>query len=114
MDVELPGSLWIFRFANSTHRKLDVNRLRYLSMLDQQGRRCAICETIADMKAVFAFCVDHDHKTGKVRGLLCRRCNLLIGSADDDSTLLINAAAYVTKHKRQLQGHQTVPTPNRT
>ena len=42
--------------------------------------------------------VDHDHKTGQVRGLLCDRCNLGIGYMQDGPDILIAAARYVMKY----------------
>lgn len=42
--------------------------------------------------------VDHDHKTGKTRQLLCRKCNLIIGLAKDDCTVLKSAIEYLEKH----------------
>ncbi|HEY1956031.1 MAG TPA: endonuclease VII domain-containing protein [Polyangiaceae bacterium] len=100
MHTRLPGDMWLHRFAHSLHRKLGITRLRYLSMLDAQGRRCAICGVVANLERLFAFCVDHDHRTGKVRALLCRDCNVLIGIAKEDPSVLTNAAAYLTRHKR--------------
>lgn len=44
-----------------------------------QGGQCGLCATALGAK----FCVDHDHATGKVRGLLCHRCNVIIGGLDD-------------------------------
>lgn len=39
--------------------------------------------------------VDHDHVTGAIRGLVCTRCNRLIGMAEDDPALLVKAARYL-------------------
>jgi len=46
-----------------------------------------------------AFAVDHDHLTGKVRGLLCMKCNSVLGYVADDSTILRRLADYADKHK---------------
>ncbi len=42
--------------------------------------------------------VDHCHKTGKVRGLLCRRCNLAISFLDESPTIHARARRYLLKH----------------
>lgn len=50
----------------------------YNNMLDEQQGRCAICKATrpAENLKLKNFHIDHDHKTGKVRGLLCNKCNL--------------------------------------
>jgi hypothetical protein len=64
---------------------------RYDAMYEQQEGKCAICR--AEDSDQFA--VDHCHKTGKVRGLLCRSCNLGIGQLKDDIEVLSNAITYL-------------------
>ena len=54
------------------------------AMYEEQGGLCRICRTPTGE----ALNIDHCHATGKVRGLLCRRCNTLLGSASDDVLLL--------------------------
>jgi hypothetical protein len=44
--------------------------------------------------------VDHDHVTGKVRGLLCNTCNVALGALQDSEELLIKAAGYIARHKQ--------------
>ena len=78
----------------SLKRKYGITLDDYNSMLEAQGGRCAIChqeksETLA---------VDHDHKTGKVRGLLCGHCNNVIGFAEDKIELLESAIKYLTNN----------------
>lgn len=70
-------------------------------MLEQQDYCCAICrltETKARASVVMALAVDHNHRTGKVRGLLCNACNLSIGKMRDDPTRLRAAATYLEKY----------------
>ena len=45
-------------------------------------------------------CVDHDHATGEIRGLLCVNCNSAIGKLRDDPILLQRATCYLTNPKR--------------
>lgn len=68
---------------------------------DQQGL-CAVCqqkEVARGRKGgVKLLAIDHDHQTGKVRGLLCQACNRLLGYARDNSAILRSAAEYLDKH----------------
>lgn len=73
----------------------------YYTMLENQGGGCAICATKvpSQRKRKYAqiemFFVDHCHATGRVRGLLCSRCNRGIGYFDDNPSRLEMAAAYL-------------------
>jgi len=48
-----------------------------------------------------AFCIDHDHKTGKFRGWLCHDCNRSLGQMGDSPRILRNAANYLESHDEQ-------------
>lgn len=63
------------------------------NLYDAQKGCCAICKRNPDKKRLS---VDHDHATGKIRGLLCRSCNWLIGNAKDNQDVLHNAVVYLT------------------
>jgi len=56
-----------------------------------QGNRCAICR-----RGGIELVIDHDHASGRIRALLCRPCNLLLGYSHEDPVVLERAAAYVT------------------
>lgn len=61
------------------------------ALSDAQGNACAICRVPFDNTQV----VDHNHVTGKVRGLLCNACNLGLGQFRDSSRLLVLAREYL-------------------
>jgi len=56
----------------------------------EQNGRCRVC-----LKDATTLHIDHDHKTGIVRGLLCKSCNLALGFFNDDINLLIAALNYL-------------------
>lgn len=63
-------------------RKYDIEPKDWHSMLKSQGSRCAICGT-EDPQHKYGWHTDHDHETGEVRGILCGRCNNLLGRMGD-------------------------------
>ncbi len=70
---------------------------QYAAMLDAQGGGCAICRTTEWNGRHPVPHVDHDHRTGEVRGILCHACNLGLGKFKDDPDLLRAAIAYLTR-----------------
>lgn len=74
----------------------------YEKLLDKQKNVCAICEkpesTKHNLGMVKQLAVDHCHKTGKVRGLLCSHCNTALGKFYDNEDYLIAATEYLQKH----------------
>lgn len=75
----------------------------YNKMSLQQDGVCVICkkpETSIERKTgvIKNLCVDHDHKTNKVRALLCGKCNKALGLLNDDIFLLKNSILYLEKH----------------
>ena len=63
------------------------------SLLTRQAYRCPICTMPVDAKSP----LDHCHNTGKVRGILCRHCNPMLGFAKDKPSTLRAAADYLEK-----------------
>lgn len=59
--------------------------------LDSRHNRCEICSSTKNLH------IDHDHKTNKVRGLLCQNCNLTVGHAGDDPERLRDLADYLER-----------------
>lgn len=65
-------------------------------MLTAQGMCCAICKTDKPRGLCNQWHIDHDHATGKVRGILCTACNRAIGIFRDDPDVVWAAYAYLT------------------
>jgi len=78
-------------------RRYGITRDDYNRMLEEQGDSCAICKTMEVGRNHTHFHVDHDHKTGKIRGLLCDLCNRGLGYFKDDPFLLGKAIKYLEK-----------------
>ena len=66
----------------------------FKQLLKKQKNRCAICGKIETKRRIS---VDHDHKTGKVRGLLCQLCNTSLGGFQDNPKLLKKAIKYLNQ-----------------
>lgn len=65
----------------------------YLKILEQQNHSCAICNITTS--GTREWHVDHCHITGKVRGVLCHNCNLLLGHSKDNVKILQKAIQYL-------------------
>jgi hypothetical protein len=70
-----------------------IDEETYEKMLAEQAHVCRICSS--PPSALKRLCVDHCHRTGKIRGLLCDRCNVAIGLFGDSEELLVRTAAYL-------------------
>lgn len=66
----------------------------YQKMFDEQDGRCAICR---ESSSGISLCIDHDHLTGAVRGLLCTTCNKGLGHFSDDISLMETAITYLKR-----------------
>jgi hypothetical protein len=77
---------------------IDITHDEYMCMFIEQNGCCKICKkNQEDLK--IALCVDHDHVTGYIRGLLCNKCNSGLGFFNDDAFLVAMAADYLRGNK---------------
>jgi hypothetical protein len=76
-------------------RQYGMTHEEFISMLAEQGNCCRICHRIQNGDKRLFPVVDHNHLTGKVRGLLCDNCNTGIGYFSDNPQLLLAAADYL-------------------
>lgn len=84
-----------FRKIQATY---GLTKVAYLRMLTEQESRCLCCQKqltlFASERAVVPV-VDHCHKTGKVRGLLCTGCNTVVGRVESNSEIVLKARQYL-------------------
>jgi hypothetical protein len=82
------------RRANPTYvKRMNLKQFgltyeQWAEMRDAQGGRCKVCQQLKQL------CVDHDHKTGAVRGLLCHSCNRALGLLGDSPERLNSLLQY--------------------
>jgi len=77
-------------------KKYNISHEDYFTILEKQNHKCAICSTYEPLGPTGVFVVDHDHKTGKVRGLLCNHCNTGLGKLGDTVESLTKAIRYLS------------------
>lgn len=77
----------------------------YMLMFNNQKGLCKICNNTETAKqvnsdAIRMLAVDHCHKTGRIRGLLCSRCNLALGQMNDNIEILLSAIEYLKQNEQ--------------
>jgi len=93
-----PDKVRVNRRRADLMRKFGITIEQYDSLLLGQGNKCAICKTSELGPSGRRFHVDHDHSTGKNRGILCHFCNVMLGCAKDNTQLLEVAIKYLRAH----------------
>jgi hypothetical protein len=89
-------------------RKYGISIEQLEALLRRQQDRCAICRrpwqecvlakrSRYELRFLHHLCVDHDHATGAVRGLLCNACNTAIGLLEEDRGRFLAAADYLDR-----------------
>lgn len=71
--------------------RFKLTEAQFQEMVAAQNGTCAICKLIPED----TLCIDHDHKSNKIRALLCRKCNSSIGYFKDDTELLLRVKHYL-------------------
>lgn len=84
--------------VHARRRRYGVSPEVFAAMLNGQGGRCAACPSDGGGRTLH---IDHDHKTGKVRGLLCGPCNRALGSVRDEPATLRALADYLDRSQKE-------------
>lgn len=77
-------------------RRYGLTKEEYLQKLNKQGCQCEICKV--ELKNDIKTHIDHNHKTGKVRGILCKECNHILGWVKDDINRIQWYINYLNKY----------------
>jgi Recombination endonuclease VII len=105
----------IYRRANhriNLARRFGITVEQFNALVEQSDGLCGICRRPETREDRSRLSLDHDHKTGEIRGFLCSRCNLLLGNAGDGVEWLKRAARYLMSEARPLRtSEQVAPVP---
>ena len=82
--------------ATNIKKKFGITVDQWNRIFEKQGRRCKIC--LGTKHRSNGWNTDHDHATGKIRGILCGACNTMLGHAHESITTLKNAIKYLRFH----------------
>jgi hypothetical protein len=90
------GGTYCQHHANIMHKssKYSLSPLEVLKMYETEN--CNICSNKMDKK-----CIDHDHLTGKVRGIVCQNCNIVLGHAKDNVDILNKCIKYLNESNKK-------------
>ena len=80
-------------------KEFGMSLAQFEEMKSKQGNRCAICGNPPKKRAL---AIDHDHSTGKIRGMLCYPCNVVLGLVSDSIVTLDRMIEYLKKHDELL------------
>src|SRR3990167_1371383 len=90
------------RSLKSKFKKYGITDIVFSQQLQRQNYTCFGCEDAIDRHTAR---IDHDHTTGKFRGLLCNDCNWLLGRAYDNKEILYKLAAYLSYDRTKISGY---------
>ena len=90
-------------------KEFNISLKQYKKMFKEQDNRCLICGRDFDdiyrnpkkNHVYYTPRIDHDHKSGKVRGILCHHCNTALGSFDENPLILVRAIKYLKENKKK-------------
>lgn len=89
-----------------TLRRFGLTQADYEQILASQGGGCVLCHTTIPHRRRVHFDIDHDHRTGEIRGLLCNRCNMTLGRMQDDADWFRRAADYLNNGNRHMTARE--------
>lgn len=90
-----------FNLSHNLKQRYGITIEEYQTFIANQNFACAICTVeisdAVEYKAGRSVVVDHNHETGEVRGILCSKCNLVLGQARESTDVLYRAIVYLSE-----------------
>lgn len=90
--ISLSKGAW---YLNKLCKRHGITIDFYNDLVKKQSGLCAICKSPPGLKRIKRLVIDHDHQTGKVRGLLCMHCNAALGKLGDTKEQLLKVLEYL-------------------
>lgn len=96
LDTRCKSCMKVYSRASDLKNFYGLTVEDYNRLFTQQEGKCAICgrEQVIEKRQL---AVDHDHKTGAVRGLLCGKCNMTLGLFNDKASIFLEMYQYLTE-----------------
>jgi hypothetical protein len=96
---EIPNrkGLWC-GVCRNTRQRYGITGPEREVILESQSGKCKLCKQIVEFDGTarqYSGCIDHDHKTGRIRGILCGNCNTWVGFLENRNINLDELAAYL-------------------
>ena len=96
-QAEVKAEMSMYYRGKHLEYKYGITHADYEEMLAKQEGCCAVCGIEEKYCEHSRLAVDHDHETGEVRALLCKKCNQAIGLLQDNSSFALNAYEYLRR-----------------
>lgn len=96
-DCERKSRPQYYKPHDNARRKFGLSEEDYTTLINRSQGLCETCNKPMGDKR----CIDHDHSTGKVRGVLCNKCNTALGLLSDDIQLLGRLIQYLEQSEQQ-------------
>lgn len=95
----VPSGSWEAQYRYTLKKRTGLSLEEFKKKSEGQDNLCAICDKECGTYRRLA--VDHDHNTGRIRDLLCLKCNAVLGLVDEDTQLLQKIIDYIERHRAQ-------------
>lgn len=102
----------LYHKKNNRLRRFGLEPEDLTKMLEEQGYKCLICKggpLLREGRSQWSANIDHCHSCGKVRGLLCKRCNTMLGFIETNHEVFLEAFTYYVEHTADVSLCPLVP-----